>query len=165
MSVIRTCTHCQQKNRVSAKHLSASGRCGACKPSFLHSPSRWQSTPRCLTILSRMQLCPSWWTSGPAGAVPVEPPLPRFPAPPPIWLERPSCLRSTRKLIPNLPPVFRFAVFPTSLCSRVAALSFSSLGWWTMNRWRSGSIQPPCENASSRCTGLSCRVLCRGIFW
>ncbi len=31
MSVIRTCTHCQQKNRVSAKHLSASGKCGACK--------------------------------------------------------------------------------------------------------------------------------------
>ena len=31
MSVIRTCTHCQQKNRISAKHLSATGRCGACK--------------------------------------------------------------------------------------------------------------------------------------
>jgi thioredoxin 2 len=31
MPVIRTCTHCQQKNRVSAKHLSASGKCGACK--------------------------------------------------------------------------------------------------------------------------------------
>jgi len=31
MPVIRTCTHCQQKNRVSAKHLSATGRCGACK--------------------------------------------------------------------------------------------------------------------------------------
>jgi thioredoxin 2 len=31
MPVIRTCTHCHQKNRVSAKHLSASGRCGACK--------------------------------------------------------------------------------------------------------------------------------------
>lgn len=31
MAVIRTCTHCNQKNRVSAKHLSASGRCGACK--------------------------------------------------------------------------------------------------------------------------------------
>jgi len=31
MPVIRTCAHCQQKNRVSAKHLSAIGRCGACK--------------------------------------------------------------------------------------------------------------------------------------
>lgn len=31
MPVIRTCTHCQQKNRVSAKHLSDTGRCGACK--------------------------------------------------------------------------------------------------------------------------------------
>jgi len=31
MPVIRTCSHCQQKNRVSAKNLSASGRCGACK--------------------------------------------------------------------------------------------------------------------------------------
>ena len=31
MPVIRTCTHCKQKNRVSAKHLSASGKCGACK--------------------------------------------------------------------------------------------------------------------------------------
>jgi len=31
MPVIRTCTNCQQKNRVSAKHLSGTGRCGACK--------------------------------------------------------------------------------------------------------------------------------------
>jgi len=31
MPVIRTCIHCQQKNRVSAKHLSATGKCGACK--------------------------------------------------------------------------------------------------------------------------------------
>jgi thioredoxin 2 len=31
MAVIRTCAHCKQKNRVSAKHLSAIGRCGACK--------------------------------------------------------------------------------------------------------------------------------------
>jgi thioredoxin 2 len=31
MPVIRTCTQCQQKNRVSAKHLSALGRCGVCK--------------------------------------------------------------------------------------------------------------------------------------
>lgn len=31
MSVIRTCAHCKQKNRVPAKHLSASGRCGACR--------------------------------------------------------------------------------------------------------------------------------------
>ena len=31
MPVIRTCAHCHQKNRVSAKHLSRTGRCGACK--------------------------------------------------------------------------------------------------------------------------------------
>jgi len=31
MPVIRTCSHCQQKNRVGAKHLSATGKCGACK--------------------------------------------------------------------------------------------------------------------------------------
>ena len=31
MPVIRTCKHCQQKNRVSAKHLNDTGRCGACK--------------------------------------------------------------------------------------------------------------------------------------
>ena len=31
MPVIRTCAHCKQKNRVSAKHLSSTGRCGACK--------------------------------------------------------------------------------------------------------------------------------------
>ena len=31
MSVIRTCIHCQQKNRIPAKHLSDIGRCGACK--------------------------------------------------------------------------------------------------------------------------------------
>jgi thioredoxin 2 len=31
MPVIRTCAHCQQKNRIAAKHLSATGRCGACK--------------------------------------------------------------------------------------------------------------------------------------
>ena len=31
MSVIRTCTHCGQKNRIPSAHLSDSGRCGACK--------------------------------------------------------------------------------------------------------------------------------------
>lgn len=31
MPVIRTCTHCGQKNRVVGKHLASTGRCGACK--------------------------------------------------------------------------------------------------------------------------------------
>jgi len=31
VSVIRTCTQCKQKNRVTASHLSSMGRCGACK--------------------------------------------------------------------------------------------------------------------------------------
>jgi thioredoxin 2 len=29
--VIRTCTQCNQKNRVAAGHLASTGRCGACK--------------------------------------------------------------------------------------------------------------------------------------
>jgi len=29
--VIRSCAHCQQKNRIAAKHLADTGRCGACK--------------------------------------------------------------------------------------------------------------------------------------
>ena len=31
MPVIRTCTHCSQKNRVPAGRLAITGRCGACK--------------------------------------------------------------------------------------------------------------------------------------
>ena len=31
MPVIRTCGQCGQKNRVGAKHLADTGRCGACK--------------------------------------------------------------------------------------------------------------------------------------
>jgi thioredoxin 2 len=31
LPVIRTCTHCNQRNRVSAAHLADTGRCGACK--------------------------------------------------------------------------------------------------------------------------------------
>ena len=31
MPVIRTCGQCGQKNRVAAKHLADTGRCGACK--------------------------------------------------------------------------------------------------------------------------------------
>lgn len=31
MPVIRTCTQCNQKNRVTAGHLASTGRCGACK--------------------------------------------------------------------------------------------------------------------------------------
>ena len=31
MPIVRTCTHCQQKNRVAPKHLADTGRCGACK--------------------------------------------------------------------------------------------------------------------------------------
>jgi thioredoxin 2 len=31
MPVIRTCSHCQQKNRIPAKYLASTGRCGNCK--------------------------------------------------------------------------------------------------------------------------------------
>jgi len=31
MPVIRACTNCGQKNRIPAKHLASTGRCGACK--------------------------------------------------------------------------------------------------------------------------------------
>jgi thioredoxin 2 len=31
MPVTRACTHCGRKNRVPAKHLASTGRCGACK--------------------------------------------------------------------------------------------------------------------------------------
>ena len=31
MPVIRTCANCQQKNRIPAKHLADTGRCGSCK--------------------------------------------------------------------------------------------------------------------------------------
>ena len=31
MPVVRTCPHCQTKNRIPAKHLADTGRCGACK--------------------------------------------------------------------------------------------------------------------------------------
>lgn len=31
MPLIRTCSHCGQKNRVPASHLADTGRCGACK--------------------------------------------------------------------------------------------------------------------------------------
>jgi thioredoxin 2 len=31
MPVIRTCPNCNQKNRIPAKHLSDTGRCGSCK--------------------------------------------------------------------------------------------------------------------------------------
>jgi thioredoxin 2 len=35
MPVIRACTNCGQKNRVPAKHLTSTGRCGACKSPLL----------------------------------------------------------------------------------------------------------------------------------
>jgi thioredoxin 2 len=31
MPVIRTCSQCEQKNRVTGKHLASTGHCGACK--------------------------------------------------------------------------------------------------------------------------------------
>ncbi|WP_128911852.1 thioredoxin domain-containing protein [Granulicella sibirica] len=31
MPVIRACSHCGQKNRITGKHLADTGRCGACK--------------------------------------------------------------------------------------------------------------------------------------
>jgi thioredoxin 2 len=34
MPAIRTCKHCGQKNRIAAKHLADTGRCGACKNSL-----------------------------------------------------------------------------------------------------------------------------------
>lgn len=34
MSVIRACSQCGQKNRIPARHLASTGRCGACKSSL-----------------------------------------------------------------------------------------------------------------------------------
>lgn len=34
MPVVRACPHCQTKNRIPAKHLPDTGRCGACKGSL-----------------------------------------------------------------------------------------------------------------------------------
>lgn len=34
MPFIRSCPHCGQKNRIPAKHLTHTGRCGACKSSL-----------------------------------------------------------------------------------------------------------------------------------
>jgi thioredoxin 2 len=31
LPVIRACSHCGQKNRISAKYLASTGRCGSCK--------------------------------------------------------------------------------------------------------------------------------------
>jgi thioredoxin 2 len=40
MPVIRSCSHCGQKNRITADHLADTGRCGACKNPLppLHEP-------------------------------------------------------------------------------------------------------------------------------
>jgi thioredoxin 2 len=35
MPVIRACSHCGQKNRIPAKYLTSTGRCGACKSPLL----------------------------------------------------------------------------------------------------------------------------------
>ena len=35
MPVIRTCSHCGQKNRIPARHLASTGHCGACKSPLL----------------------------------------------------------------------------------------------------------------------------------
>ena len=37
MPVIHACSHCGQKNRIPAKHLANTGRCGACKSSLAPS--------------------------------------------------------------------------------------------------------------------------------
>ena len=34
MPVVRVCPHCQTKNRIPARHLADTGRCGACKASL-----------------------------------------------------------------------------------------------------------------------------------
>lgn len=34
MPLIRTCPHCGQKNRIPARHLADTGRCGSCKNEF-----------------------------------------------------------------------------------------------------------------------------------
>jgi thioredoxin 2 len=31
MPIVRSCTQCNQKNRITGKHLASTGRCGACK--------------------------------------------------------------------------------------------------------------------------------------
>ena len=78
MPVIRACSHCETKNRIPAKHLSDTARCGACKESLPPLAKPLAADVALFDEIVQNLLSQSWSTSGLAGAARVAWPLLRW---------------------------------------------------------------------------------------
>ena len=64
MPVIRACSNCGLKNRIPAKHLASTGRCGACKSSIPPVAEPMEVDEIYSMKSSKMRAFPYLWTSG-----------------------------------------------------------------------------------------------------
>jgi hypothetical protein len=87
MPVTRVCSHCGRTNRIPAKYLASTGRCGVCKsplPPLAVDEALFDEivqTPPCTYLL----------TSGRSGAGRAAPLLLRWREPPQKWRGKLSC--------------------------------------------------------------------------
>ena len=66
MGVLRTCRHCGKTNRVPAKHLADTGRCGSCKAPLLPSDGPIDADPPLfqeIVTQSRVPVLVDFWAS------------------------------------------------------------------------------------------------------
>ena len=80
MPLVRICESCGQKNRVPAKHLAATGRCGACKSPLPPVNEPWKSIPSSSTKSRKPPASLYWSISGRPGVDPARCPRRRWPA-------------------------------------------------------------------------------------
>lgn len=66
MGVVRVCPHCQAKNRIPARHLADTGRCGACKGTLAPQAEPLAADPALLDEVvqqSRVPVLVDFWAS------------------------------------------------------------------------------------------------------
>ena len=128
MPVIRACSHCETKNRIPAKHLSDTARCGACKESLPPLAKPLAADVALFDEIVQNLLSQSWSTSGLAGAARVAWPLLRWQRQPWRQLVMRSSSRWTLRNIRNLPRVITFVESQISLCFPEASWSGKKQG-------------------------------------
>jgi len=88
MPVIRACSYCGQKNRIPAKYLANTGRCGACKSPLPPVAEPLAVDEALFDEIVQNAPCPYSWTSGRSGVGPVAPLLPKSHEPLLTWRAR-----------------------------------------------------------------------------